>query len=320
MARPIKTGLDYGNLDVNWNTGEMEYITCKYGMIGAAVIKLSIEPRIWENGYYLKYGDKSSLTFSNIFGSHLDILSEDRPNKLPRWEMYDEIVKYAVEVGYFEPDIFKKYGVLTSKELQKFYVKCKEKSPRVEMERCYLLLKDAEIPVNVEIIEVSEEKTYVSTTKNTIKKSKGKKSKEEYSKVEERNDTAAESTTAVLHKYEQLIGIVTPAVIEGIDFFISQGMESSLIIRLIEYACEQGRRSWLYIQASLRGNMDAGIKTLDAYKRAQAERAENAKKVKSAENKQKNKFNNYTDTNKPDYSDFGKKIIEGMLRESEVQG
>ena len=38
---------------------------------------------------------------------------------------------------------------------------------------------------------------------------------------------------------------------------------------------------------------------------------------KATEKKQKSKFNNYVDTNKPDYSNFSQQIIEDVLRESE---
>ena len=91
-------------------------------------------------------------------------------------------------------------------------------------------------------------------------------------------------------------------------------MEGSLIVRLIEYACEQGKRTWSYIKAAIRGNMDAGIKTLDAYNRAQADRIENAKKVERA-NKggKKSKFDNYNDTNTIDITP--EKILAEMLGE-----
>ena len=188
----------------------------------------------------------------------------------------------------------------------------------MDVKKEYLLVEVAPICKNVNIL--SENVNISSENVNIFEQSKEEYSKEEYSKEEYSNITAAESAAAdSLHKYEQLIGLVTPSVAEGIDFFISEGIESSLIIRLIEYACEQGKRTWPYIQASIRGNMEAGIKTLDAYNRAQAERAENAKKVKAAESKQKSKFNNYTDTNKPDYSNFSQKIIEDMLAESEAK-
>lgn len=133
----------------------------------------------------------------------------------------------------------------------------------------------------------------------------------------EESITAAYPATATLHKYEQLIGMVTPAVMEGIDFYIRQGVEEALIIRITEYACEQNKRSWQYINAAIRGNMDAGIKSLDAYNRAQADRTANAKKVQSAEDKRTNKFVNYNDTNRPDYSGFTDEIIKEMLEESE---
>ena len=109
--------------------------------------------------------------------------------------------------------------------------------------------------------------------------------------------------------------MITPSVQDGIDFFIEKGVDTELIIRLIEYACEQGKRTWSYIRVAIKGNMDAGIKTLEAYNRAQAQRAENAKRVKEAERKKGKGINNYVDTNFKAEEYTADKLIAEMLGE-----
>lgn len=307
MARPIKKGLDYFPLDTKLR-GKIEYIQCMFGMLGVMVI-ISLWQRIYENSYYIEYSESSSLVFSKDFGEQLEFLSK---NNKKRWEVFDDIVKQAVEYGIFNKDIFEKYGVLTSKSIQENYIKAKEKSAKIEFDIRYLLLSDADFSVSSPKIEVISPKTGVSSPDNTTEYSRVEESKVNEITVEENSDAAA--ADIALHKYEQLIGIVTPSVTDGIDFFVEQGVDAELIIRIIEYACEQGKRSWSYIKAAIRGNMDADIKTLDAYNRAQAERAENVKRVKSME-KKKSKFNNYDDTNKPDYSNFSEEILAEMLGE-----
>ena len=227
------------------------------------------------------------------------------------WEIFDEIVKKAIEFEIFDRRMFEEYSILTSASIQETYLEAKKKSvPKID-ER-YLLLNDAKNRINSEKTQVNSTETPINSA--IMPQSKVKESKVKYSKAEKSN--ADDPAITALRKYEQLIGVATPTVIEGTDFYIKEGVESDLIIRLIEYACEQGKRTWSYIQASIRGNMDAGIKTIDAYNRAQAKRAETAKKVRWRQ-ATKSKFNNYVDDNKPDYSDFGQKVLDDLLRESE---
>lgn len=309
MARPIKKGLDYFPLDTRLH-GKIEYIQCMYGMLGVMVI-ISLWQRIYENSYYIEYNKKSALIFSKDFGVQLETLSKEHKSS---WEVFDEIVRQAVEEGIFNKTLFEKYGILTSRKIQQNYLKAKEKSTKIEFCESYLLLSDADFSVFSPKIKVISPKTGVSSPDNAIEYSRVEESRVNESRVEEGDAAAPDPAIAVFHKYEQLIGLITPAVREGIDFYIENGVEDALLVRIIEYACEQGKRSWQYINAAIRGNMDAGIKTLEAYNRAQADRIKNAKKAEKANTGgKKSKFNNYEDSNKPDYSNFGNEILAEML-------
>lgn len=292
----MNSGIPYFPLDVHLDD-KFDLIEAEFGLAGFAIVVKLLQKIYGGQGYYCEWTNDVALLFAkslNVGG-----------NVVP------EIVSASVRRGIFNNTLFDKYSILTSKGIQQRYFEAVSRRKKVDVEKQYLLIDVTQIYKNVNIL--SENVNISSENVNISEQRREEKSKEEYSKVEESNAPAA----AALHKYEQFIGLATPAVIEGVDFFMGQGVEASLIIRLIEYACEQGKRTWSYIQASIRGNMDAGIKTLEAYNRAQAERAETAKRVKAAENKQKSKFNNYTDTNKPDYSNFSQQLIEDMLKESE---
>ena len=186
MARPIKKGLDYFPIDIDWKKGAMEYLYCMYGILGVAVIKLSLEPRIYGGeGYYVEYNERSSLIFSNEFGDQLSVI-DVRDKK--RSEVYDEIVQTAIEYGIFDKEMYRKYGILTYLDIQERYVRAKEKSQRVEMDGRYLLLSDVKIPKNVEIIVVYWEETRVFYPENSTKESKEKKSKEENRKEKKKKN------------------------------------------------------------------------------------------------------------------------------------
>jgi len=122
-----------------------------------------------------------------------------------------------------------------------------------------------------------------------------------------------QSADKALRHYERLIGLITPAVIEGIDFVIGEGMESALVIRIIEYACEQGVRRWQYINKILIECLKEKILTLDTYNRHQAKRAERNINNNTPERKTaRTKFCNYHDSKK-DYSKIAEEILNEML-------
>lgn len=312
MARPIKKGLDYFPFDIDWKKGALEYLYCMYGILGVAVIKLSLEPRIYGGeGYFVEYNERSSLIFSNEFGDQLSVI-DTRDKKRP--EIYDEIVRSAIEYGIFDKEMYKKYGILTSADIQETYVRAKEKSQRVEMERRYLLLSDVKIPKNVELIGVYGEETPVSSPENSTKESKVKKSIVNKSKVKQRKES--EPTAAadrILSEYERLIGIPTHNIADLIEGYLKEGMTPELIIRLIEYSAERNARNWQYIEKAIIGNLNDGVLTLDDYNRRRADRQ---KSYENQNNKkpQKSRFNNYEDVNVNAYADLEDILLEDMLK------
>lgn len=77
-----------------------------------------------------------------------------------------------------------------------------------------------------------------------------------------------------------------------------------------------GKLSWAYMNKILMSWCDEEIKTLDDIKTH-----ETLYKLRSGASKEKvtakkSKFNNYTDTNKPDYSNFAEQILNDMLDEN----
>lgn len=293
----MNSGIPYFPLDVHLDD-KFELIEAEFGLKGFAIVVKLLQKIYGGQGYYCEWTKDVGLLFARNVNADYNLVSQ--------------IVEASVRRGIFDKGLFEKYCVLTSKGIQMRYFEASSRRKKVTAKKEYLLIKVAENYKNVNILSIND--NISSENVNISEQSIEEKTKVNESIVEDSRTTAAADTA--LHKYKQLIGLITPSVTDGINSFIEQGMDAELIIRIIEYACEQGKRSWSYIKAAIRGNMEAGIKTLDAYNRAQAERAENAKKVKAMENK-KSKFNNYDDTNKPDYSNFAEEIIADMLGEGE---
>ena len=128
----------------------------------------------------------------------------------------------------------------------------------------------------------------------------------------------------LIELYQRHTGtFATPAVKEGLENYLLKGMTAEVIKRVIEYAAEKNSRNWRYINTVLLGKLTKGVKTLEDYDRDEGlweerrkQRRDSAAARTSHGDNKRNKFNNYTDTNKPDYSDFSQQIIADMLAEA----
>ena len=130
---------------------------------------------------------------------------------------------------------------------------------------------------------------------------------------DEEEGTVEAAFTKCRRVYERYLGLLTPKVSEEVDFYLREGVEPELINRVIEYSHEQGKHSWRYISTILMDKLKQNIKTLEAFERAEAEWK--ARQSVNHPQQKKNKFNNYTDTNTPDYSNFSEMILKEMLEE-----
>lgn len=316
MARPIKKGLDYFPFDIDWKKGAMEYLYCMYGILGVAVIKLSLEPRIYGGeGYFVEYNERSSLIFSNEFEDQLSVI-DTRDKKRP--EIYDEIVRSAIEYGIFDEEMYKKYGILTSADIQETYVRAKEKSQRVEMESRYLLLSDVKIPKNVELIGVYGEETPVSSPENSTKESKEKKSKVNKSKEEKRKNGG----------YDEILSVIEDEELKSLYYefikmrkLIKSPMTDRALITLIDKVnslepTNIERRKQL-LENSIVNNWKSVYPLKDDETDVKSDRQ---KSFENQNNKkpQRSRFNNYEDVNVNAYADLEDILLEDMLKEAKT--
>ena len=316
MARPIKKGLDYFPFDIDWKKGALEYLYCMYGILGVAVIKLSLEPRIYGGeGYFVEYNERSSVIFSKEFEDQLSVI--DKRDK-KRHEIYDEIVRTAIEYGIFDKEMYKKYGILTSADIQETYVRAKEKSQRVEMESRYLLLSDVKIPKNVELIGVYGEETPVSSPENSTKESKVKKSIVNKSKEEKRKNGG----------YDEILSVIEDEELKNLYYefikmrkLIKSPMTDRALITLIDKVNKLEPTNIERRKQLLENSIVNNWKSVYPLKEDEAAvKSDNRKCFDNQNNKkpQKSRFNNYEDVNVNAYADLEDILLEDMLKEAKT--
>lgn len=143
MARPKKQGIDYFPLDVNFSEDEkIEIIEAEFGPTGFYVI-LKLFMRIYGmDGYYMMFTSREQKLFSKRI--NVDINS------------VNVIINSALEEGIFDKNLYKKYGILTSKGIQKRYFEIIQRRKNTEIIKEYLLV-DLQSNENFKFISIESE-------------------------------------------------------------------------------------------------------------------------------------------------------------------
>ena len=169
MGRPIKNGMDYHPMDVNWYN-DIKVRKLKNAMSGGALsVLMVLYSKIHAAGYYLDWND-----------DELFYLSEDAGFD----EQYTrEVVDQCLKVGLFSQQLFDEFHILTCRRIQLNYEEAKKKSKNKIDERFSLIndIYSEKTAVNSEETPVFDGKTAVNSkkaeisTQNKIKEKKIKK-------------------------------------------------------------------------------------------------------------------------------------------------
>ncbi|WP_461040796.1 DUF4373 domain-containing protein, partial [Tepidimicrobium xylanilyticum] len=127
MARPQKVGLDYFPLDVDFlQDVKVRKIMRACGNQAISIL-ISLLSSIYRNdGYYVQWdNDMPFLVADEVGASEGAVL---------------EVVNKAIQVGFFDEDIFKRYKVLTSRGIQKRYLEAVSRRKKINLIKEYLLI------------------------------------------------------------------------------------------------------------------------------------------------------------------------------------
>lgn len=160
MARPIKEGVDYFSFDVGFLQDiKIKAVMNAYGGI-AALILIALLCNIYKDkGYYIRFSDELTLVVAVDIGTK-------------ECTVTDVILK-AVKVGFFDENIFEKYGILTSKGIQKRYFAIVSRRKEVNFHREIMLLN------------IDDDNNSVNVCNNSVNVYRSTQSKVKESKVKE---------------------------------------------------------------------------------------------------------------------------------------
>ena len=260
MPRPQKAGVEYFPLDVE-NDDKLDLIEAEFGLTGFAVI-VKLYQRIYKLGYYCEWNDEVALLFGKRLGTGGKAVSE--------------IVSAAIRRSLFDEEIYKKYGVLTSRGIQKRYFEIVARRRNVEVEQRYLLVSRDLIPVNVNIMyaetPVNVNTMQAETPENAYRstQSKVKESKVKESKVllHERPLAAAAVETDQCPDFSTIeayaagnLRYLSPGNMEELASF-AEDFPADMLRYAIDLAVGAGKPAWNYVRGILRSWQSKGFKTI----------------------------------------------------------
>lgn len=167
MGRKLKKGLDYFALDTSLND-KIRLLEAEFGLQAFAIVIKLYQKIYGQLGYYCDWNKDVALLFLSELGCHKGI---DVP-------YLNKVVHRCVERDIFSEDMFRSFGILTSKRIQEHYFSAVARREHIEVENEYLLVKVSQFSENVDKNSISVSRNKQNVDRNT--QSKEEKSREEY--------------------------------------------------------------------------------------------------------------------------------------------
>ena len=166
MARPVKEGLDYFELDCHMEE-KVRLIQAEFGLKGFAIVVKLYQKIYGGFGYYCEWNEDSLLLFMSENG----VSSRDEKN------LISEIVAACIRRNIFSEKLFNEFGILTSYGVQKRYLNAVSRREKVELIKEYLLISVGKNQCNVCINSINVNRNSVNVCSNS--QSREEKSRED---------------------------------------------------------------------------------------------------------------------------------------------
>jgi len=128
MARPLKTGIDYFPLDVEFfNSDKIQLIESEFGLKGG-YLALRLLCKIYKEGYYYRWGEDECLLLAKAIGADGITTSE-----------IEQIIARLIRRNFFDKTCFDKFSILTSANIQARYFEATRRYKQVTIVKEYLL-------------------------------------------------------------------------------------------------------------------------------------------------------------------------------------
>jgi hypothetical protein len=165
MARPLKYGLDYFPMDVDFfEDDKIQFVSSRFDEKGE-LISVKLLCKIFKAGYFIKWDEDVALLFAKGAGRNIS------PS------LVNEVVNELIKRDFFHKGLFERFAILTSNGIQKRYEHictiAKRKEWKIEPIYDVTLFTPEETPIT----PAQTQKTPAESTQRKVKESKENKSK-----------------------------------------------------------------------------------------------------------------------------------------------
>lgn len=170
MARPKKQGLEYFSFDTDFFSDiKIRRISRACGPASTSILICLLCNIYKDKGYYIEWNENLSFVVADIVGTTEGAV--------------EEVVKKAIQVGFFNKELFDKYQILTSNGIQNRFKSAVKRREEIEYVADYLV-SDNKNEVSVCNNSVSAYRSTQSKVKENISptpplKGEGRKNKRE---------------------------------------------------------------------------------------------------------------------------------------------
>lgn len=253
LARPLKDGIDYFPFDVGFlQDKKIRLIKGEFGAKGVLVVMQILCSIYKENGYFITCDEDDCLLMADAVGCGVDS------------NFIEQVIHGCVRRSLFDDKLFNMFGVLTSRGIQRRYLRALSTRDNIYIYEEYWLLdvnNKEDVPasilkkitfknVSLQRNSVNSQRNGVNLQNKPLKKSRVKKSKEE-------EKTDCNPIGDVFALYEecgfQITGYVSSELLDLIEKYSEEWVKEA-----IKRAADRGKKTLGYIKGILNSWQTAG--------------------------------------------------------------
>lgn len=277
MARPIKKGLSYFPLDVDFLSDiKVRRIIKACGSESIHILIALLAYIYRDEGYYVGWNDDIAFLVADEVGAKEGSVVE--------------LVKKAIQVNFFDKKLYEKYNILTSKGIQERYILATKERKKVTIEKIYLLTNEVNRS-NISINPPNNPDKPPSNEQSKVKESKGEESKVEDSKPD---DEQAPIRIQSITDFEKLWAFPNHVQRETILEFVDQ-YGDDLVSAAVKLAGSKDvikGKSINFLNSALKEWSENNVKTVDQAREYQKNRNKQFKPNQNNWNKNKSNARN----------------------------
>ncbi|HHX0206155.1 TPA: Lin1244/Lin1753 domain-containing protein [Enterococcus faecalis] len=281
MARPLKQGIDYFSLSVDFLRDiKVRKIKRACGPHAVEILLCLLGNIYRETGYYIGWDEDTMFLVADEVGAKEGLV--------------EETVNKAIQVGFFNQEKFNNYKILTSSGIQKRYLEATKKRKEVVISDIYLVndtLKEKETLVNganntqskVKESKVNKSKVNKKETESSINPSSPETSVE---KAFFEEPLGEEKLTELIRYYSQNVSPATPVNITDLQYDLADfDGDLELLKEAVNICARNNERRYSYFAGILKNWRANGVKTYADYLNNERERADKKTQNKQYQNK-----------------------------------